>query len=84
MDDLGVMGHVKARIVCLLVEHAGEVVTFAQFNAALWPREQRRHHANHCLRSHVHQLREQLGPAMVLTAPGVGYVWAGIDAEKPA
>jgi len=78
-----VIGPVKARIVCLLVERAGDVVTFAAFNSALWPKERRRHQAHHCLRSHVHQLREMMGPGMILTAPGVGYVWAGLDCEKP-
>jgi DNA-binding response OmpR family regulator len=77
------MGPIKAQIIVMLVQEAGEVVTYDRFCAGLWPEERRRDRAQACLRSHVHQLRETVGPAMILTAPGIGYVWSGLDAEKP-
>ena len=77
------MGRVKDRLICLLIARTGEVVAYDELHAALWPEERRKGPALHCLRSHVHQLRETVGPAMILTAPGIGYVWAGLDAEKP-
>jgi DNA-binding winged helix-turn-helix (wHTH) protein len=77
------MGRIKSRLVCLLIEQTGEVVAYDDLHNALWPDERRRDRAAACLRSHVHQLREVMGPAMILTCPGIGYVWAGLDAEKP-
>ena len=77
------VGPVKARLVFLLLARTGEVVAYDDLHAALWPDERRGERAAACLRSHVHQLRETMGPAMILTAPGIGYVWAGLDAEKP-
>jgi DNA-binding winged helix-turn-helix (wHTH) protein len=77
------VGPVKARLVCLLIERAGDVVAYDDLHNALWPDERRRERAAACLRSHVYQLRETIGPAMILTCPGIGYVWAGLDTEKP-
>ena len=76
-------GPVKSRLVGLLVGRAGEVVAYDELHSALWPDERRKLRALACLRSHVHQIRETAGPAMILTAPGIGYVWAGLDDEKP-
>ena len=76
------MGRVKSQLVCLLLARAGEVVAYDELHTALWPDERRKLRALACLRSHVHQIRETIGPAMILTAPGCGYVWSGLDAEK--
>ena len=77
------MGRVKSRLVCLLLARTGEVVAYDELHTALWPEERRKLRALACLRSHVHQIRETVGPAMILTCPGIGYMWAGLDAEKP-
>jgi DNA-binding winged helix-turn-helix (wHTH) protein len=76
------MGRTKARIITMLVEKTGEVVTYDELIVALWPRDVPRMRACACLRSHINQLRDMMGPAMILTAPGCGYVWAGLADEK--
>lgn len=64
------------RLLCLLVKHAGKVVTHRQLLKEVWGPENVRE--THYLRVYMGQLRHKLAddatrPRLLLTEPGVGY-----------
>lgn len=67
---------IEYRLLAILVQHAGKVLTYSQLGREIWGR-----HAadgNQRLRIHAQHLREKLGddpvaPRFILTEPGIGY-----------
>jgi two-component system, OmpR family, KDP operon response regulator KdpE len=67
---------IEYKLLAILVQNAGKVLTHAQLLKAVWNRQAT--DQNHYLRIHTQHLREKLNddplkPRFILTEPGIGY-----------
>jgi two-component system KDP operon response regulator KdpE len=67
---------IEYKLLAILVQNAGKVLTHAQLLKAVWNRQAA--DQNHYLRIHTQHLREKLNddplkPRFILTEPGIGY-----------
>lgn len=67
---------IEYKLLSVLVQHAGRVLTHSQLLKAVWGRHS--NEQNHYLRIHTQHLREKLKddplqPRFIITEPGVGY-----------
>ena len=68
-------------LLCVLLDHAGEVMTKDDMFAAVWPGVVVEENT---LQVHVSALRKALDPSMIATVHGRGYKYAGPAPEPVA
>lgn len=77
LDDEDVhLTPIEYKLLAILIQNAGKVLTHAQLLKAVWNRQAK--DQNHYLRIHTQHLREKLKddplkPRFILTEPGIGY-----------